>query len=202
RKVSTRDATRRQRLKYWKAAAAQQAMNERGDKHSFAGLRKPRNAKPDCRIEQMAAEIEKCASCESGLFNELEHHKNSRPPHGLVKIAIRYSEIVLSQRSGLVTALGGPRVPSSKKAVLLRQGRRSNSQDRTVDLSMLRSFRPVLRSRLECPAWCAFDSPHKSGIWRRGGARAAPFPRRLRAGLWQRSADFAPAALPADAPRD
>src|SRR4029079_10694894 len=64
RKFSTRDATRRQRLKHWKAAAAQQAMNERGDKHSFAGLRKPRNAKPDCRIEQMAAELEKCASCE------------------------------------------------------------------------------------------------------------------------------------------
>jgi len=66
---------------------------------------------------------------------------------------------------------------------------------------MLRSFRPVLRSRLECHASCVFDSLHKWGTWRRGAARAVPFPRRLRAEQWQRGAGFAPAALPADPPR-
>ena len=40
------------------ASAAQQAVNERGDKHSFAGVRKPGNTKPNRRIEQMAAELD------------------------------------------------------------------------------------------------------------------------------------------------
>ena len=53
-------------------------MNERGDKNSLAGVREPRNAQSDRRIEQMTAELEKGASGEPGLFNKLEHDKNSR----------------------------------------------------------------------------------------------------------------------------
>ena len=63
-------------------------------------------------------------------------------------------------------------------------GRGSGGNWRT---DALRSFRPVLRSRVECHAWCGFDNPHKPGTWRRGAARAPPFPRRLRAEQWQRS---------------
>ena len=105
--------------------------------------------------------------------------------------------------------LDNTRGASSAIRVSLKRKKRSERRDRirrpgrTITSSTLRSFRyPVLRSRLECHAWCGFDSPHKPDTWRRGVARAAPFPRRLRAEQWQRSAGFAPAALPADSPRD
>ena len=62
RKVCARDPTCGQRLEYRKASAAQQAVNERGDKHSFAGVRKPGNTKPNRRIEQMAAELDERSS--------------------------------------------------------------------------------------------------------------------------------------------
>ena len=77
-KVCARDPTCCQRLEYRKASAAQQAVNERGDKHSFAGVRKPGNTKPNRRIEQMAAELDECSSGEPNLFNELKHSKGSR----------------------------------------------------------------------------------------------------------------------------
>jgi hypothetical protein len=133
----------------------------------------------------------KCASGQSGLFNELKHQNNSRPPHGLVKSAICYSETVLSQR----------RFEHPSKKISLGRAPRS-VETRTIAVSMLRSFRPVLGSRLECHAWCGLDSPDKPDRRRRAVARAAPFLRRLRAEQWQRSAGFAPAALPVDSPRD
>jgi len=49
-------------------------VNERGDKHSLAGVRKPGNTKPNRRIEQMAAELDGCSSGEPNLFNELKHN--------------------------------------------------------------------------------------------------------------------------------
>ena len=63
-KVCARDPTCCQRLEYRKTSAAQQAVNERGNKHSFASVRKPGNTKPNCRIEQMAAELDECSSGE------------------------------------------------------------------------------------------------------------------------------------------
>ena len=63
-KVCARDPACSERLEYRKASAVQQAVNERGDKHSLAGVRKPGNTKPNRRIEQMAAELDRCSSGE------------------------------------------------------------------------------------------------------------------------------------------
>jgi len=79
-KVCARYATGSQRLEYRKASAAQQAMNERGDKHSLAGVRKPGDTKPDCGVEQMAAELDECSGSEPSCFNELKQDNGSWLP--------------------------------------------------------------------------------------------------------------------------
>jgi len=69
--LGARDASARQRLEYRKATAAQQAVDQRGDEHRFAGARQAGDAEPDRRIEQMAAVLQQRLCRQTGLFDEV-----------------------------------------------------------------------------------------------------------------------------------
>ena len=57
RELRAGDASARQRLEHRKAAAAQEAMQQRGDEYGLAGARQPGDAEPHRRMKQMFAEF-------------------------------------------------------------------------------------------------------------------------------------------------
>ena len=71
RQAGAGDASARKRLEHRKAAAAQQAMHQRGDEHCLAGARKAGDAEPHGRAEQPAAEFGERERREPGLFDEV-----------------------------------------------------------------------------------------------------------------------------------
>ncbi len=69
--LRTGDAPVRQRLEHREAAAAQQAMQQRGDEDCLAGARKPRHAKPNCRMDEIFAEFGEGAGRKPRLFDDV-----------------------------------------------------------------------------------------------------------------------------------
>ena len=71
RKLGAGDPPAGERLEHRKPAAAQQAVQQRGDEHGFAGARQTGDAKPDGGMQQMFAEFRERARREPGLFNDI-----------------------------------------------------------------------------------------------------------------------------------
>ena len=65
------DAPARQRLEHRKAAAPQQAMQQRGDEHGLAGARQPGDAEPHRRMNEMLAEFGEGAGGKPRLFDDV-----------------------------------------------------------------------------------------------------------------------------------
>src|SRR3954451_6954 len=70
-KPCSRDPPARQGLENRKTAAANEAVNQGGNKDVFPRPRQSGDAKPDRRVEKMVAVIEKCSCRQAGFFDDI-----------------------------------------------------------------------------------------------------------------------------------